>query len=156
MYDQTDEREWILSAKGNHCCKVDDNLVATVFENDYGSWQIIINGDPYGRLVKDEYFKTAEYRDESDIFGQWLDEFCALGAQLAVAQTDAYGSYKEFCVRDGYKVMSKKQFTTTLKERGITDTYQNSKRAYLGITLKGKLAANKQMLDELTVRLEDA
>lgn len=99
---------------------------------------------------------TAEYRDESDIFGQWLDEFCALGAQLAVAQTDAYGSYKEFCVRDGYKAMSKKQFTTTLKGRGITDTYQNSKRAYLGITLKGKLAANKQMLDELTVRLEDA
>lgn len=60
MYDQTDEREWILSAKGNHCCKVDDNLVATVFENDYGSWQIIINGDPHGQLVKDEYFKTAE------------------------------------------------------------------------------------------------
>ena len=42
MYDQTDEREWILSTKGNHCCKVDDKLVATVFENAGSSSQRII------------------------------------------------------------------------------------------------------------------
>jgi hypothetical protein len=61
MYTFEDtEFEWKQNGKGNFVCLRDDSLEATVFTNRIGMWQIVLNGQPFARLVKDEYFRSSE------------------------------------------------------------------------------------------------
>lgn len=55
-----DDREWKPSAKGNYVCIDSNDIVATVFGNHLGIWQIIINTDAGGRLVQDEHFQDPD------------------------------------------------------------------------------------------------
>ena len=52
--------EWKQNGRGNFVCLRDDSLEATVFANRIGMWQIVLNGQPFARLVKDEYFRSPE------------------------------------------------------------------------------------------------
>lgn len=58
-WNTCNEYEWKQSAKGNFVCIKDDEHVATVFRNKWGTWQIILSGTP-GKLVLDEGFETAD------------------------------------------------------------------------------------------------
>lgn len=68
-----DQPKWFESAKGNWCSKnAVDEVVATVFRNSHGAWQIIINFEGVGRLVANEYFPetaTAQNRAEAILNG---------------------------------------------------------------------------------------
>lgn len=53
----TQNYEWFETAKGNHTCKTgDDNFHATVFRNKNDYWQIIINTELGGQLVRNEFY----------------------------------------------------------------------------------------------------
>jgi hypothetical protein len=42
---------WTASAKGNFCCRdAYGGIAATVYRDDYGNWQIIINGENGGQF----------------------------------------------------------------------------------------------------------
>lgn len=53
---ETENREWKENAKGNYVCIEEKQIVATVFKNPYGVWQIVLKGEIWGRLVTDEIF----------------------------------------------------------------------------------------------------
>ena len=61
--------EWKQNVKGNFVCLRDDNLEATVFANRIGMWQIVLNGQPFARLGKDEYFR---YADEAKTRAEYI------------------------------------------------------------------------------------
>lgn len=53
--------EWVETSKGNQVYRHDDGeILATVFRNKVGIWQIIINKDKFGRLVADEYYEDID------------------------------------------------------------------------------------------------
>jgi putative DNA primase/helicase len=80
---------------------------------------------------------SAEYRQESDVLGAWLTECCDIGPTLKDAQKVVFADYVEWCKQNGYRSMSKAQFTRKLAERGFVQGWIGSKkRAYLGLCLK--------------------
>lgn len=50
------ESDCLQSRNGNYVLLDDSAIKATVFQNPYEVWQIIINGDGVGKLVVDEFF----------------------------------------------------------------------------------------------------
>lgn len=78
-----------------------------------------------------------EYRKESDVLGQWLDELCEIDPIKRTDQKSVYDSYRDWCRDGNFRPMAKAQFTRKLAERGIPDGWIGSKvRAYVGISLK--------------------
>lgn len=56
-----DKYDWDQNKNGNYVLLDDgSSVVATVFQNNYEAWQIIINTEDRGRLVADEYFMNPE------------------------------------------------------------------------------------------------
>ena len=51
---------WLENGNGNFVMLDGGSLLATVFKNSYGVWQIIVNSDEGGKLVGDENFESAE------------------------------------------------------------------------------------------------
>ncbi len=79
------------------------------------------------------------YRRESDLLGQWLTDACDLGPALSSPQRAAFISYRQWCDDQGLRPMSKRSFTTGLRERGIGEGRESSgTRAHLysGIQLR--------------------
>ena len=60
---------------------------------------------------------VAEYKEDMDLLGQWLDETCEVGLDLTNAAGDAYFSYKCWAERSGLKQWSLPIFGRKLKER---------------------------------------
>ncbi len=63
---------------------------------------------------------TEAYRDDMDVFGQWLDECCVIAANAAVQSKDAYESYKKWVASRGMKAMSQSPFSRKLEDRGFS------------------------------------
>jgi putative DNA primase/helicase len=59
----------------------------------------------------------AEYKEDMDLLGQWLDEHCEVGADFTVSGGDAYFSYKMWAERSGMKPWTGPTFGRRLKER---------------------------------------
>lgn len=78
-----------------------------------------------------------EYRKESDILGQWLED-CADTSQKDFRNDEQliYQSYKGWCLTCNCRPMSKAQFTRKLAERGISQGWVGKMRVYVGLRLK--------------------
>ena len=79
---------------------------------------------------------TNEYRTESDVLGQWLDDECDVGPNLTDHQMTVFGAYQTACKADGNHPMTKNSFTRKLKERGINTVRAGTRRHYNGVRLK--------------------
>jgi putative DNA primase/helicase len=87
---------------------------------------------------------SGEYRRESDVLGQWVEERALLGVGRACRQGDAYTSYRLWCSEQGLKSTSKKSFTRSLAERGVRggqETGGARERTYEGLALRGVMYA---------------
>jgi putative DNA primase/helicase len=62
---------------------------------------------------------TAEYFDDQDTFGQWLDEYCVRGLNGFEVQAKLYTSWKAFAERQGDRPGSSKGFSENLARRGF-------------------------------------
>mgnify|MGYP000249800162 FL=1 len=82
----------------------------------------------------------AEYRSDSDILGQFLDEKCSLtDPEAEVEQKTLYERWNCWCGENGHYRTTKSTLTRRLKERGIGDRKSGAKRYYTGISLHGWL-----------------
>ena len=63
---------------------------------------------------------TETYRDEMDVFGQWVEECCVIAVNAAVQSKDAYESYKKWVASRGMKAMSQSPFSRKLEDRGFS------------------------------------
>lgn len=76
---------------------------------------------------------SIEYRRESDLIGQWLDDECEQGGEYE--QGAAYTSYRVWCGEQGLRSVSKKSFTLALKERGMREARRSrDARVYVGLS----------------------
>lgn len=80
---------------------------------------------------------TAEYREESDVVGCFLEERCILGTDLMVPARDLYAAYAKWCEESGEKARSQTTFGNRLSERGLTSGRQGGggKKSWHGATL---------------------
>ena len=91
---------------------------------------------------------TKEYRRESDIVGLWLEDNTKKSTNgKLVAQSELYGSYREWSQENGLKPMSSNALSRILTERGY-ERKRNSKglAAYMGL----------EVLDRASFTLFDA
>lgn len=79
------------------------------------------------------------YRKESDIMGQWVDDACDRCPTYEVPQRQAYGHYRQWCADQGLRCLSKRSFTRSLRERGISERRAPAgarEELYTGVRLK--------------------
>lgn len=91
------------------------------------------NGMYLSPTVKRE---VAEYRTDSDVLGQFLEEKCCITDPNAeVEQHSLYSSWKFWCESNGHYRTTKNTLTRRLKERGVGERKSGAKRYYVGLTL---------------------
>lgn len=79
---------------------------------------------------------TADYRVESDVFGQFLSERCRVEPAAAAEAGRLYAAYSEWATGNGLRVVSKVRFGKWLGERGFARERLNKGHInYLGIAL---------------------
>ena len=78
---------------------------------------------------------TADYFEEQDLFGRWIEEGCNVGVGLQAKAADLYGSWKTFATENGDDAGSSTSFAPRMAERGF-EKKKSGTVHYLGIELK--------------------
>ena len=85
---------------------------------------------------------TSEYRSESDILADFLDEATERG-QFRTTPSILYLAYKRWCESGGQKPMSMTAFGRRLGEKGIDQIRGHKNRFYLGLRPVGETGQNE-------------
>ena len=75
-----------------------------------------------------------QFRKDSDMLGEFLDEQTIAKAGEKVEQVHLYSKWVAWCAGNGTQPGSKKTFTQRLAERGFPGKSSNGKRYYIGLT----------------------
>jgi len=78
---------------------------------------------------------TADYFDEQDLFGRWIEEKCDRGVGLKAGSSDLFGSWKTFATANGEEPGSSTSFAGRMSERGF-EKKKSGNQYYIGIALK--------------------
>jgi len=84
---------------------------------------------------------TDEYREEMNVFTEFLDDECILGASLEDTVENLYRSYTAWCTRHNEQHMTKKSFGASLKESGYQSSRLDGKRSWKGLALKPRFVS---------------
>ena len=79
---------------------------------------------------------TETYKNDMDIIGDFLKDFCTILRDSRIAKSELYKKYAEWCEETGEKKMSKKKFGICLLERGFEDYRDMTTKYWLKIGLK--------------------
>lgn len=77
---------------------------------------------------------TEEYRQDSDILGEFLDHHCDIGSQCRSSAGEIYAAYKEYCAGSGEQLSTQKWLGGRLKERGFHSVKSHGVTIYHGLT----------------------
>jgi putative DNA primase/helicase len=80
---------------------------------------------------------SATYREDSDVFGDFLEECCKTGDRIEGVSAHLYAAWKSWATDNGLKIMSAKSFGLKLAERGFEPTKVNGQRGWRGIAIRG-------------------
>ncbi len=78
---------------------------------------------------------TAEYKEEQDLIGRWLDECCRLSPGSETPATELYRNYQAWACANGLKPASAISLGRRLGERAFTSRKSNGKRLWVGLVL---------------------
>ncbi|MCC7086329.1 MAG: hypothetical protein IT427_15105 [Pirellulales bacterium] len=79
---------------------------------------------------------TDNYRAESDVLGEFLEERCVIGDQFTAAAGDMYHAYTQWCEARGEFKQTQTKFGARLAERGFTKRRgADGRKVYLGVGL---------------------
>lgn len=81
--------------------------------------------------------ETAQYRKESDLLGEFLEEKTVTAAHERVEHAQLYFDWKQWCEGNGVYPGAKKTFTQRLAERGFASKKSNGKWFYTGLRRDG-------------------
>lgn len=80
---------------------------------------------------------TAEYRDEMDTVGTFIDECCSRDPGVETPSKRLYERYSRWCAEHAERPMSKADFGARLAERGFTPGRTNAGRFWRGLSVTG-------------------
>lgn len=87
---------------------------------------------------------TAQYREESDIIGEWIRDQCNTGVAFSDAKHGLYLDYKYWTEQNGHRPISQNKLTRRLNDRGYR--LGSDKRTVQGLSLtplaRGSLGSN--------------
>lgn len=79
---------------------------------------------------------NAEYRQDSDVVGLWIEDACLLDPTGRATTGELYQSYSVWASAAGHRAMSAKSLGDRLRERGLTPWRTGGARGWAGIALK--------------------
>ncbi|MCB2129882.1 MAG: hypothetical protein KDE03_12580 [Rhodobacteraceae bacterium] len=79
---------------------------------------------------------VAQYREETDLLGEWLGERTERDPEGMVTVMQAYADYAEHCRESGMKPGSKNNFSRVMTDRGFERNKDTSKRRFKGFRLR--------------------
>lgn len=83
---------------------------------------------------------TNQYREASDLIGEFIDEVCCVGPEEAVAVAELYKEYQDWCEKAGERALTKHDFGVRLDERGFRGEKSGGSRIRRGLDVaRGKL-----------------
>jgi len=107
------------------------------------AWQTKGLGVP--QEVKDA---TQEYREESDVLGDFIDDVCIEQSGASVTVKALHDVYMSWCERNGEKAMTKVKLGWRLREKGYTPgRTQTGARTWEGLGLLDKHTPQQETLD---------
>ena len=77
---------------------------------------------------------TADYRDESDALGRFIDQRCMLG-HGTVGSSELFAAWSKWCAEEGEEPGTQTAFAAALQNRGLDNYTQNGRRRWRGISL---------------------
>jgi putative DNA primase/helicase len=80
---------------------------------------------------------TIDYRAGMDTLGEFLATCCTLGPDLRVAATDLHAAYRKFMTAAGDRPLSRVDFATALRGRGLAPGRSSTARWWTGLALRG-------------------
>jgi putative DNA primase/helicase len=110
-----------------------DGILAWMVE---GARRYLREGLELSPVMKRE---QAQYRKDSDMLGEFLNECTEVAADARVEQKALFLSWQDWCKENGVQPGSKKTFTQRLSEGGFPPKDSNGKRYYQGLRTSGGL-----------------
>ncbi|MEN1957223.1 phage/plasmid primase, P4 family [Luteimonas changyuni] len=79
---------------------------------------------------------TAEYRNASDVIGQFIADRCRVGQQFSVSSSALYNFYRLWCAENGEHVLTNKAFSLRVAERpGLVRVRQSAGMTWQGLDI---------------------
>jgi putative DNA primase/helicase len=91
---------------------------------------------------------TAAYRDEEDIFGDFLDDEFEITSAGWVSVKAIGRAYETWCQRVGQRPFGAKAFNSKLRDRGFEEDENGGVRGWVGLTLKANDALRSTSTDD--------
>jgi len=79
---------------------------------------------------------VAQYREETDLPGEWLAENTERDPEAMVTVMQAYADYAEYCRESGMKPGSKNNFSRIMTDRGFKRSADTKTRRFIGFRLR--------------------
>jgi putative DNA primase/helicase len=95
-----------------------------------GSQLYLKNGIHLSKAMRAE---VAQYRNDSDILGEFLDDSVDVGANYEIEQSLLFTQFGLWCANNGFRCPTKRSFTTQLSERGYGHRKSGANRFYVGL-----------------------
>lgn len=76
---------------------------------------------------------TAEYRDASDMLGEFLRECCAVGDYYTVGAAELYRAYQQWTQEAGERTLNQRDLGVRLSERGFQSARTKKERRWRGL-----------------------
>lgn len=121
--------------------KVDARLMAKLRAEAGGILRWMVDGClkwQESKLGRPEFLAQAieEYRSESDVIGQFLDDRTVSGEGMSVSAGVLYRCYSQWCDSNGFKPLNLVRFSTALSDKNIAKQKDRNKHQwYIGIGL---------------------
>jgi putative DNA primase/helicase len=84
---------------------------------------------------------TEEYLASEDALGRWLEECCIQGRTYVESTSALYGSWQDWCRRNGEQPDSVKRFSQNLEARQFTRERSAAMRGFRGVAVRLDAAA---------------
>ena len=81
---------------------------------------------------------TAQYREDQDVFGRFIDDCCVIGSQFEANGGVLYTRYRSWCETNGEHPMTQTAFGRKLTERGFERRHTMDGKIRLGLALASK------------------
>ena len=123
----------------------DPNILTKLKADGSGALNVLLRGfaqfQKSGIQIPESMTRaTQQYRDDQDLFGQWLEDNCAIDSSSTTSKEDLYRNYKWWSESCGVRPLARQRFSRRLTERGLKTL--PDQRTVKGIELKARIGLN--------------